>query len=184
MELEDLKTTWESVKPHIDSQLSENVANESLSKRNDIKSRLLTRARWDGIFTIICLILMAFSPFWSPMKFPYWWLIVFCLTIIIAIIDGIRIYSSIKAVNLWDYTNKDILMTVVSVKKMYRNIELATASVIIPLLIWLSLTPMFINTWRMFFAWGLTILGFGLEYLWYRSNIKQINNLIDWQKEL
>ena len=100
MELEDLKTTWESVKPHIDSQLSENVVNESLSKRNDIKTRLLTRARWDGIFTIICLILMAFSPFWSPMKLPYWWLIVFCLTIFIAIIYGIRRNSTQQIVEL------------------------------------------------------------------------------------
>lgn len=74
-------------------------------------------------------------------------------------------------------------MTVISVKKMYRNIELATAAVIIPLMIWLSLTPMFINTWRMIFVWGLTMLGFGLEYLWYRSNVKQINNLINWEKE-
>lgn len=184
MELEDLKTTWKSVKPHIDSQISEDEANGLFTKRNDIKSRLLTRARLDGIFSIICLILMAFSPFWSPMKFPYWWLTVFCLTIFIVIIYGIRIYCSLKAVNLWDDTNKDILMTVISVKKMYRNIELATAAVIIPLMIWLSLTPMFINTWRMIFVWGLTVLGFGLEYLWYRSNVKQLNNLVNWEKEL
>lgn len=184
MELEDLRTTWKSVKPHIDSQISEDMTKGLLTKRNDIKSRLLTRARWDGIFSIICLILMVFSPFWSPMKFPYWWLTAFCMTIFIAIIYGIRMYCSIKAVNLWDYTNKDILMTVISIKKMYRNIELATAVVIIPLMIWLSLTPMFINTWRMIFVWGLTVLGFALEYLWYRSNIKQINNLVNWEKEL
>lgn len=183
MELEDLRTTWKSVKPHIDSQISEDVAKGLLTKRNGIKSRLLTRTRRDGVFSIICLLLMALSPFWSPMKFPYWWLIAFCLTIFIAIISGIRIYCSIKAVNLWDYTNKDILMIVISIKKMYRNIELATAVVIIPLMIWLSLTPMFINTWRMIFVWGLTGLGFALEYLWYRSNIKQINNLVNWEKE-
>ena len=75
-------------------------------------------------------------------------------------------------------------MTVISIKNMYRNIELATAVVIIPLMIWLSLTPMFINTWRMIFVWGLTVLGFALEYLWYRSNINQINNLVNWEKEL
>lgn len=184
MELEDLKTTWESVKPHIDSQLSENVANESLSKRNDIKSRLLTRARWDGIFTIICLILVASSPFWAPMKFPYWWLAVFCSTIIVTNLYGVRIYRSIKAINLWENSNSDILKVVVSIKKLYRNIEIGISVVLIPLLIWFSLNPLFIHTWRMFFTWGITIVAFILEYLWYRSNIKQINNLLDWEKEL
>ena len=183
MELDELRQTWKSVKSHIDSPISDDDANKIKVAKNDIKSRLLKRAQWDGVFSIICLILMALSPFWSPMKFPYWWLTIFCLTLFIATLYGIRIYCTIKTINLWDYTNKDILMAIISVKKLYRNIELATASVIIPLLIWLSLTPMFINTWRMIFAWGLTILGFGLEYLWYQSNIKQINNLVNWEQE-
>ena len=183
MELEELKNMWQSVKPHISSKISDDDANKIAIKNNDIKSRLLKRARWDGVFSIICLMLMALSPFWSPMKLPYWWLTVFCLTLFIATLYGIKIYCSIKSINLWDYTNKDILTTVVSIKKLYRNIELATAAVIIPLLIWLSLTPSFINTWRMFFAWGLTLLGFGLEYLWYRSYIKQLNNLINWEQK-
>lgn len=183
MELEELKQTWKQVKPHIDSHISEDDAKRITAAKNDIKSRLLKRARRDGIFSIICLTLMALSPFWAPMKFPYWWLAVFCLTLFIAILYGIKIYCSIKAINLWDCTNKDILMTVISIKKMYRNVELATAVIIIPLLIWFSLTPMFINTWRMFFTWGLTVLGFGLEYLLYRSNIKQLSKLINWEQE-
>lgn len=183
MELEELKQTWKSVKPHIDSHISEDDAKQITAAKNDIKSRLLKRARLDGIFSIICLVLMALSPFWAPMKFPYWWLTVFCLTLFVAILYGIKIYCSIKAINLWDYTNKDILVAIISIKKMYRNVELATAAVIIPLLIWFSLTPMFINTWRMFFTWGLTVLGFGLEYILYRSNIKQLNKLINWEQE-
>lgn len=182
MELEELKQTWKSVKPHIDSHISEDDAKQITAAKNDIKSRLLKRARRDGIFSIICLVLMALSPFWAPMKFPYWWLTVFCLTLFVAILYGIKIYCSIKAINLWDYTNKDILVAIISIKKMYRNVELATAAVIIPLLIWFSLTPIFINTWRMFFAWGLTVICFGLEYLWYRSNIKQLNNLVNWEQ--
>lgn len=182
MELEDLKTTWKSVKPHIDSQLSENVANGLLSKRNDIKSRLLKRALWEGIISVICLILMASSPFWSPMKFPYWWLAVFCSSIIVTNLDGVRIYRSLRAINLWENSNSEILNVVVSIKRLYRNLELAISVVLIPLLIWLSLNPLFIHTWRMFFTWGITILAFALEYLWYRNNIKQINNLVNCNK--
>lgn len=182
MELEDLKTTWKSVKPHIDSQLSENVANGLLSKRNDIKSRLLKRALWEGIISVICLILMASSPFWSPMKFPYWWLAVFCSSIIVTNLYGVRIYRSLRAINLWENSNSEILNVVVSIKRLYRNLELAISVVLIPLLIWLSLNPLFIHTWRMFFTWGITILAFALEYLWYRNNIKQINNLVNCNK--
>lgn len=178
MELEDLRTTWKSVKPHIDSQISEDVAKELLTKRNDIKSRLLKRAIWEGIITVICLILMALS-----MKFPYWWLTVFCSTILFTDLYGVRIYRSIRVINLWENSNNEILNVVVSIKKLYRNMELAISIVLIPLLIWLSLNPLFIHTWRMFFTWGITILAFTLEYLWYRNNIKQINNLVNWEKE-
>ena len=79
MELEELKNMWQSVKPHISSKISDDDANKIAVKNNDIKSRLLKRARWDGVFSIICLMLMALSPFWSPMKLPYWWLTVFAL---------------------------------------------------------------------------------------------------------
>lgn len=183
MELEDLRTTWKSVKPNIESQISEDVAKGLLTKRNDIKSRLLRRAIWEGIITMICLILMALSPLWAPIKFPYWWLTVFCSTILVTNLYGVGIYRSIRAINLWENSNNEILNVVVSIKKLYRNIELAISIVLIPLLIWLSLNPLFIHTWRMFFTWGITILAFTLEYLWYRSNIKQINNLVNWEKE-
>ena len=183
MELEELKQTWKSVRSHIDSHISDEKAKKITRAKNDIKSRLLKRARRDGIFSIICLVLMVLSPFWAPMKFPYWWLTVFCLTLFISILYGIKIYCSIKAINLWDDTHMDIFIAIISIKKIYRNVELACAAVIIPLLIWFSFTPMFINTWRMFFTWGLTVLGFSLEYLLYRSNIKQLNKLINWERE-
>ena len=183
MELEDLRTTWKSVKPHIDPQINEEVAKGLLTKMNDIKSRLLRRAIWEGIITVISLILMALSPLWSPMKFPYWWLTVFCSTILVTNLYGIRIYRSIKTINLWENSNNEILNVVVSIKILYRNMELAISIVLIPLLIWLSLNPLFIHTWRMFFTWGITISAFALEYLWYRSNITQINNLMNWENE-
>lgn len=184
MELEDLRTTWKSVKPHIDSQISEDVAKGLHAKRNDIKSRLLKRAIWEGIITGICLILMATSPLWAPMKFPYWWLAVFCSTIIVANLYGVRIYRSIRAIDLCENSNSEIMNIVVSIKRLYRHLELAVSIVLIPLLFWLSLNPLFIHTWRMFFTWSITIFGFALEYVWYRSNINQINNLVNWEKEL
>ncbi len=183
MELDDLRNAWQSVKPHINSQISEDEKNKIVLKKNDIKTKLLKRSIWEGIITVICIILMALSPIWSPMKFPCWWLIIFCLTLFIANLYGIMTYRAIKSINLWENTHKEIFTTIVSIKKLYRNLELATAAVLIPLLIWFSFTPMFIHTWRMFFTWGLTIFGFALEYLWYRNNIKNLNNLINSEKD-
>ncbi|MDE6682514.1 MAG: hypothetical protein K2J87_03715 [Muribaculaceae bacterium] len=179
MELEELRRTWHSVNPHVDLQINDEEANKIFSNKNDIKSRLLKRVLWEGTFTVFGIVLMALSPIWSPLKFPYWWLVIFCMTLFIANICGIKIYRSIKATNLWENTHKEILITVVSIKKLYRNIELATAVVVIPLMIWLSLSPLFIHNWRMYFTWILTILGFALEYLWYNSNIKKINELVN-----
>ncbi len=183
MELEELRNTWQSVKPHIDSQISEEEKNKTMIKKNDVKSKLLKRSLWEGISTLVFIILMALTPFWSPLKFPYWWLLAVCSTTFIANLYGIKVYRAIKAINLWNDTNNDILMTIVSIKKMYRNLELAIATVLIPLLIWFSFTPMFIHTWRMFFTWGLTIIAFILEYLWYRNNIRNLNKLINWEKD-
>lgn len=183
MELEDLRTTWKSVKPRIDSQISEAVESKMVLKRNCIKPRLMKRAWWDGVFTMICLVLMATSPIWSPMKLPYWWLAAFCTTGFVGIIYGYRIYRSIKAINLWEDTNNEILKAIVSIKKQYRNIELAVSIVVISLLVWLSFTPLFVHSWRMFFIWGLTLVGFTLEYLWYKSNIRQFDSLLNWEKE-
>ncbi len=183
MELEELRTTWQSIKPHIDSQISEDETNKIIIKKNDIKSKLLKRTIWEGIITLVCIILMALSPIWSPMEFPYWWLTIFCLTLFIGNLYGIKLYRAIKSINLWQDTHKEILRTIILVKKSYRNLELVIGAVLLPLLIWFSLTPMFINTWRMFFTWGLTIVGGTLEYFWYRNNIKKLTNLINWENE-
>lgn len=112
-----------------------------------------------------------------------WWLVPFCLVLLITVLCCIRMYSTIKKINLWDNSNIEIMSTVISIKRLYRNIELIALIVILPLLIWISFIPGFINSWRMYFTLGLTVLAFSLEYLWYRSSMKYFNNLIDWTKE-
>ena len=73
MELEDLKLKWQSVKPHIELNLNDEVMRQSILKGNDAKSRLLKRYLWGQVFASVCLILLATSRIWAPMKFPYWW---------------------------------------------------------------------------------------------------------------
>ncbi|MDE6769475.1 MAG: hypothetical protein K2J78_07110 [Muribaculaceae bacterium] len=183
MELEDLKLKWQSVKPHIELNLNDEVMRQSILKGNDAKSRLLKRYLWGQVFASVCLILLATSRIWAPMKFPYWWLSLACALILSTIIWSVCISNLIKKINFWEDSNTKIMVSVLSIKKQYRNMELISGILTLPLLLWISSIPPFINTWRMFFVWGITLLAFVLEYLWYNSNMKQINNLINWEKE-
>ena len=52
------------------------------------------------------------------------WLVPFCLVLLITVLCCIRMYSTIKKINLWDNSNIEIMSTVISIKRLYRNIEL------------------------------------------------------------
>lgn len=183
MELEDLRSKWQSVRPHINPQLNDELLKRSISKGNDAKSRLLKRSLYSQVFVSICFILLATSRMWAPMKYPYWWLILFCMILLFSILCSVRGCVIIKNINLWEDSNTKILGTVVSLKKMYRNMELITCIASLPLLLWIPFMLPFVNMWSILFEWGIILLAFYLEFLWYRSNVKQINNLINWEKE-
>jgi hypothetical protein len=183
MELEELKNIWHSVKPDIKSLGYSQKDDAGIARKNDVKSRLLRKVFLGELFSLVCIILLATSHLWSPTKLPVLWLASFCAVITVGIVCGIRLYLSIRQVNLWTDSNSKIFMSIVEIKTLYRRIELTISILIAPLLIWLSLTPPFLNTLDMYLVWVLTIICFGLEYLWYRSNIKQLNNLINWEQE-
>ena len=182
MELEKLKTTWQSVKPCIRNTECSTQNSDCLSRKKDVKSRLLKKIFLGIVFTFVCLILLATSHLWSPTKFSALWLGAFCSVIVVTIVCEIGLYSTIRHINLWKDSNTEIMTAIVKVKKRYRRIELGISILILPLLIWLSLTPPFLNTLDMYIVWGLTTVCFGIEYLWYRVNIKQLNILGNWDE--
>ncbi len=181
MDLEDIKTKWKSVKQHIDPQLDEEILRHSMSKGVDAKSRLLRRSLWSQVIVSICLLLMSTSRIWAPLKLPYWWLAVFGVAIFSGFLCSVYGYRKIKKINLWEDSNAEIMDVVISLKKLYRNMELVTFIVVMPLLLWISFIPSFIYTWRMYYVWALAIIAFVLEYFWYRDNMKQFNNIINWK---
>lgn len=182
MELDELKTTWQSVRPGIKGLGYSQTDDVCLARKNDVKSHLLRKVFLGELFSLVCIIILATSHLWSPTKLPVLWLASFCAVIAIGLILGIRLYLSIKQVNLWVDSNSEILTAIVKIKTLYRRIELAISILILPLLIWLSLIPPFLNTLDMYIVWGLTVICFGLEYLWYRSNIKQLNIICSWNE--
>ncbi len=183
MELEDLKSKWQSVKPHIDTQLNCEILKHSISKGNDAKSRLIKRSLWTLILIFLCLILMATSRIWSPVKLPYWWLIIFCTTTGCSSLISLRSLYKLNKIDLCENTNVEIISYILLLKKTYRNMEVVVCMVVFFLVIWLSLSPSFINTWRMYYIWGLTVIGNLLEFLWYRSNQKLFNKIANWEKD-
>lgn len=183
MELEDLKSKWQSVKPTIDTQINDELLRRNISKGNDVKSRILRRSLWSRILVSLSLVLMATSRIWSPVKLPYWWIGLFCTVVLLMILYGMKGYRTLKKVDIFKDSNTKILTTIVLLKKEYRNMELICSGVILTLMLWISLMPSFIYTWRMYYVWGLIALAFILECLWYRSNMKQFNQLLNLDKE-
>ncbi|MDE5877978.1 MAG: hypothetical protein K2H47_10850 [Muribaculaceae bacterium] len=183
MELEDIKSKWQSVKPLIDPQLNDEIVKRSISKGTDAKSRLLKRSLWSQIFVSGCLMLLATSRIWAPVKYPYWWLILFCIILLFTILCSLRGYNIVKKINLWEDSNTKIMATVVSLQKQYRNMELITCIAALPLLLWIPFMLPSVKTWGIFFCWSFTLLAFIFEYVWYKSNVKQLNNLINWENE-
>ena len=183
MELEDLKSKWKSVRPNIEPHINDEIVRRSISKGNDVKSRILRRSLWSQILVSISLILMATSRIWSPLKLPYWWIGLFCTTILIMILYSIKGYRTLKKMDIYKDSNTKILKTIITIKREYRNLELIGSGVILTLMLWMSFIPSFIYTWRMYYVWGLTALAFILECIWYKSNVKQFNQLLNLDKE-
>ena len=183
MELEDLKSKWQSVRPHIDPQINDELVRQSILKGNDVKTKILRRSLWSQISVSICIILMATSRIWSPLKLPYWWIGLFCTTIFIMILYSIKSYRTLKKMDIYTDSNTKIMTTIITIKRDYRNLELIGSGVILILMLWMSFIPSFINTWRMYYVWGLTAFAFILECLWYKSNVKQFNQLLNLDKE-
>ena len=134
MELEELKSAWQSVRPEIKNTGCAPKDTNCLSRKKDVKSRLLRKFFLEELFAFVCLILLATSHLWSPTKLPVLWLVAFCGIIVVAMIYGIGLYGAIRQINLWEDSIAEIFMAIVNVKKSYRRIELVTGILILTLL--------------------------------------------------
>ncbi len=183
MELEDLKTTWRSVKPYIGNMSDSVKASPISDNRKDAWTRLRNRSRLNYSITAVCLVMVGTSRLWAPVKFPVWWLVAFSLIVLAALICEVHIFFAIKNINPWEDSNREILSAVIRIKKQYRYIEVITSIIMLPLLIQISLLPMFIGTWRMIFVWCMITICYTLEIIWYKSNMRQFNRLSNWDKD-
>lgn len=177
MNPEELKSAWQTVRPSLSTAAHTDMTEAAMLRRKDVKSKILGRFLLDIAITAICICLLATSHLWAPMKFPYWWIILFCGAAAIETVVSIRMYAILKKTDLGKSTNTEIMNAVIKIRRCYKNMELAIFITMMPLLIWVSFTPAFIGSWRMYFVWILTIIAFGFEYVWYSSNMRQLKQL-------
>ena len=183
MELEELKSTWQAVKPNLGETVKDENPLMRLRRRQDVKSRLLNRLLWGEVFSAVCLVMLATSRWWSPTKLPVIWIVLFCALILAEMIGGMLIFKSLRHINLWNDTNAVISSATVRIKKFYRNIELVVCLSVIPLFVWLSLIPPFDNLSDRLVIWALVAVAFAAELLWYRSNMRQLTRMSNWIEE-
>lgn len=180
MELEELKSAWQTVKPQIPPIPDRLAPRLMVGVREDVKSRLLRRYIINIAVTALSICLMATSVYWAPLKLPVWWLATFCIGASVEVFCSAYMYRALKRISLCESTNVCIFDASIKIKKCYRNMEVVIFAILVPLLLWLSFTPMFAGTWRMYFVWALTLVSFIGEFFWYRSNMRYLAALSSW----
>lgn len=176
MELEDLKSQWQSVKTHIEAMPHQDKPAIDYDRIRDAKSKFQRRMLSGIAIVPICGVLMVTSWLWSPMRLPVWWLALISVATLAETVYSIVMYGLIRRMEPAVNSHSEILSAIVKIKMHYRNMELVISIILVPLLIWLSFTPQFVGTWQMYYVWCLTFFAFGGELLWYRSNIKLLNS--------
>lgn len=184
MELEDLRTTWKSIKEDIEN-VSKNDAEEVLAKpKRDVKTTLANRFRWGIIVLSVATILLGTSLLWAVIKMPVWWIGAFCLLLISGILIMAFLIQKIVKINVGEDTQLQVIEQVISIKKIYRNSELYGCVVILALMIaGVFCSPIPYRPSEIVFISIATVICYSLEFITYRSNIKKINKIQNWLNE-
>lgn len=177
MELEDLKTAWKAVEPHIGGVSQKD--NFRVKEHSGVKSRLIRRMALAALTTFIGFALTATSWLWAPVKLELPLLIAFCVIILTGCLAELYLVRSISRINLWHDTNAEVFNAVWKIKKTYRQMELWLSASIILTIGWATMTPPFVNTVRAVIVWIMLAIALALEYVWYRKTIKTLNELTD-----
>lgn len=179
MELQKLKSTWKSVEPYLPQQINPNIVPTSTV---DNKSKLLHRIYLSMSITVLGIIFMINSMFRTPSHLEIWWIIAVCILLFIGVLTEFRLANLVRRIHIDGDSQSEVLESVIRIKKYYRNIELWISGGIALLFGYLPFTSSSINIGDLALVWGLIIIGFSLEYMWYRKSAQYINQLESWSK--
>lgn len=183
MELKELKSTWKSIEQNA-SLISIKNAEATLPKRKkDILQCLNKRFIIDIISVCIAGIALATSRMWAPVQMPAWWICAFCLLFLAIIIATIIIMKKLGRINLGESTHIHIMETILAIKRFYRDMELYGCAGVAVLMICVPFVSPIGNTlFDITCVLSFCVIGFYLEFLWYRANIRKINEMHNWVK--
>lgn len=181
MELEDLKSTWKSLENEI-GQMSENGTDDIvIDHKDDIKSCLIKRFGWGIFVATVATGFLCTSRFWAPVKMPVWWICAVCFLLILGIISTFLLINEIKRINLGEDTQYQVLKQILSIKRLYRYMELyGCAAVLVLMICGVIASPIRYKIIEIVIISTATVVCFFSEYLIYKSNIKKLNKMQDW----
>ncbi len=177
MELHELRSTWKSIEHHLSQQEHTDILPTDTA---DNRIKLLRRIYISMAITFAGLIIMIISIFWRPGYTATLWTAAFCVLLVIGIVAELRLAGMVRKIDLCNFSQTEILNYVIRIKKYYRDMELWISGGAIMLLGYLPFTSPVFNMMDMIIVWSLMIIGFTLEYIWYRKNTNYINQLKNW----
>lgn len=181
MELEDLKTAWKSIDNEL-GHISKNDTESVLTNhKRDVKASIINRFYREIVALVVATIFIGTSGLWAFVKMPVWWIGAFCILFVAGAVILSLLIKRISKINLGEYTQRQIMEQILTIKKIYRNIELYGCAIILALTVCGVLcSPIAYTTGEIVFVSVVTIICYFLEYLSYRSNIKKINKMQNW----
>lgn len=177
MEPEELKSAWQSVSTHIRGVVTDESMARLTARRLDAKGRLQKNMAIETIFMAVCLLLMLTSGWWATITIPAWLTAAICSAITLGICSELCLLRDIRQIDLSAETITETFRAVIRIKRLYRNLELIYSIIMAALVIWLSLLPPFIHSWRMVFAWCLLAIAMVAEGLLYRRHGRLLSSL-------
>lgn len=179
MELDDLKKTWTSVASHIPPISHAEYGTELLSRKSDVKAKLMRRVMFSASCTFLGFAGMATSRLWAPVKLSIPLLATICAILLLGFLAELYVVGSIRRLNIIDDSPARVLKSVIGIKKLYRRLELWFSICIVAGVGWMTQTPQFINTDRRWITWIIIALAFALEYVWYGRMMRYLDELGD-----
>lgn len=181
MELENLKKTWDDMAENMDAlsaKLTENANIAILSKKSDLRSRMLRRAYAGCAVTAICLMAMASYPFWGHGGLPLLWVALFSVAISAGLVAEVYIAGCIKHLDIYKSSNTELISRVARIQKCRRNFEIWADGVVVAFFIWLSFDA--INLRDALLFWTFAVTGIVLGFIIYKRDIADFDEIANW----
>lgn len=177
MELEDLKSTWKSVRPHIGNGLQMDSDCDLIRRKADVKTRLFRRYLVSLMLTLVGGLGTVTSRLWAPVQLPASWIVAFGIFCLMCAVLELYLLLKIRRIDLWNYSVKEILNSTIQLRRIYKSAELIMTLAITIMFVWMSFLPPFAGNWRVSLIWIFFAASLVVEFKFYKKNIKLLDRL-------